>query len=276
MHITLYDIEQESYKESLLHNMDGRVKMLITLIVIIYAVSLPRLEIATIERLSILWLYLVTLIIIARLNPVYIVARIAIAIPFGLGIAVLQPFIRQPFISEFTVLYNLGLGITITSEGVLFGSVLFTKFMVCITAVVLLSSTTQMRDMVASARRLGLPPELTLLFSMMVRYLFMFWSMLRRIRTAQKTRCFDIWNKQVPRRWILKQVGNSISSLFLRTYEQGERTYYAMLCRAYSADSKVCVSEQNIGLRDYLMFSTTLILIGFIQFRLYNFIPFGQ
>lgn len=266
MHITLYDIERESYKESLLHNMDGRVKMLITLIVIIYAVSLPRLDIATIERLGILWLYLVTLIMIARLNPVYVAARIAIALPFGLGIAVLQPFIRQPFISEFTVLYHFGLGITVTAEGVLFGSVLFTKFMVCVTAVVLLSSTTQMRDMVASARQMGLPAELTLLLSMMVRYMFVFWGMLRRIRTAQKTRCFDIWNKQVPRRWILEQVGHSISSLFLRTYEQGERTYYSMLCRAYSVDSQVWVSKQNMGVRDYLMFSATLVMIGLIQF----------
>ncbi len=266
MHITLYDIERESYRESLLHNMDGRVKMLMTLVVIIYAVSLSRLDIVTIERLVVLWLYLVALIIVAGLNPVYVAARIAIALPFGLGVSVLQPFIRQPFITEFTVLYHLPLGITVTAEGLLFGSVLLAKFMVCVTAVVLLSSTTQMRDMVASARRLGLPAELTLLFSMMVRYLFVFWSMLRRIRTAQKTRCFDIWNKQVPRRWILEQIGNSISSLFLRSYEQGERTYYAMLCRAYSADSQVCVGLHNVCAKDYLMFSTTLILIGLVQF----------
>ena len=56
-----------------------------------------------------------------------------------------------------------------------------------------------MRDMVASARRLELPAKLTLLFSMMVRYKFVFWGMLRRIRTAQKTKCFDIWNKNVLR-----------------------------------------------------------------------------
>jgi len=86
------------------------------------------------------------------------------------------------------------------------------------------------------------------------------------IRTAQKTRCFDIWNKNVPRRWILEQIENSISSLFLRSYEQGERTYYSMLCRAYSADSQVCVGTQNVGARDYLVFSATLILIGLVQF----------
>ncbi|MCL7476069.1 MAG: cobalt ECF transporter T component CbiQ [ANME-2 cluster archaeon] len=266
MHITMYDIERESYRESLLHNMDGRVKMLMILVVILYAVSLPRLDILTLERLGVLWLYLVVLIVVAGLKPVYVAARIALALPFGLGVSVLQPFIRQSFVTEFTVLYHLPSGISITAEGLLFGGVLFAKFMVCVTAVVLFSSTTQMRDMVASARRLGLPAELTLLFSMMVRYLYVFWSMLRRIRMAQKTRCFEIWNKNVPRRWILEQIGHSISSLFLRSYEQGERTYQSMLCRAYSADSQVCVGTQNIGGRDYLMFSSTLILVGMVQF----------
>lgn len=268
MHITLTDIERETYKESLLHNMDGRVKIIMTFILVIYAVSLPRLDIVTIERLGILWLYLIGLIIVARLNPVYAAFRMAVALPFGLGISILQPFIRQPFIQEFTVLYQLPLGITVTQQGLLFGGVLFAKFMVCITAVVLLSSTTQMRDMVASARRLGMPAELTLLFSMMVRYLFLFWSMLRRIRTAQKTRCFDIWNKSVPRRWILEQIGHSISSLFLRSYEQGERTYQSMLCRAYSADSQVCVSKQRLVAADLVVLLVTVVFIALLQFRI--------
>lgn len=266
MHITLVDIERETYKKTLLHNMDGRVKIIMTLVLIIYTVSLPRLDIATIERLGILWLYLIGLMIVARLNPVYAAARLAIALPFGLGISVLQPFIRQSFVHDFTVLYVLPLGITVTREGMLFGGVLFAKFMVCVTAVVLLSSTTKMQDMVSSARRLGLPPELTLLLSMMVRYLFVFWSMLKRIRTAQKTRCFDIWNKHVPRRWIIEQIGYSISSLFIRSYEQGERTYQSMLCRAYSADSQISLSKQRVGPGNHIVFSATLVLIIFVQF----------
>ena len=266
MHITLTDIEREAYKSSLLHNMDGRIKIIMTLAVIIYAVSLPRLDIITIERLGIMWLYLLALLIVARLNPVYAAARIAIALPFGLGISVLQPFIRQPFINDFTVISLLPLGITVTEEGLLFGSILFSKFMVSVTAVVLLSSTTQMRDMVSSARRLKLPAEMTLLFSMMVRYLFVFWGMLRRIRTAQKTRCFDIWNKNLPRRWILEQIGLSISALFIRSYEQGERTYQAMLCRAYSADSQMCVGKKTLGFGDYAVFSITVVMIIGVQF----------
>jgi cobalt/nickel transport system permease protein len=89
--------------------------------------------------------------------------------------------------------------------------------------------------MVAAADRIGIPKEFTLLLSMMVRYLFLFWAVLKRIRIAQQTRLFDIWNKDVPRKWVIEQVGNSISSIFIRSYEQGERTYISMLCRGYGS-----------------------------------------
>ena len=89
--------------------------------------------------------------------------------------------------------------------------------------------------MVSAADRMGIPREFTLLLSMMVRYLFLFWAVLKRIRVAQQTRLFDIWNKDVPRRWVLEQVGNSMSSIFIRSYEQGERTYISMLCRGYGS-----------------------------------------
>ncbi|WP_332881950.1 energy-coupling factor transporter transmembrane component T [Methanosarcina horonobensis] len=122
-----------------------------------------------------------------------------------------------------------------TYEGLAFGSTLLAKFLVCITSIVLLSSATRLRDMVAAADRIGIPREFTLLLSMMVRYLFLFWAVLKRIRIAQQTRLFDIWNKDVSRKWVIEQIGNSMSSIFIRSYEQGERTYISMLCRGYGS-----------------------------------------
>ena len=81
------------------------------------------------------------------------------------------------------------------------------KFLVCVTAVVLLSSTTRLKDMVVAADRMGVPREFTQLISMMVRYLFLLLYVLKRIKIAQETRLFDIWNNAVPRKWFLKQMG---------------------------------------------------------------------
>ena len=265
MHISLGEIERETYKKSFVHGIDGRIKILAALVIIVYAVALPRMDVIDFPKLALLEAYLIILILLARLEFSYIALRLAMALPFGFGVAVFQPFLRQPFTSDFTVLYTLPMGLEITSEGTLFGAIIFAKFLVCITAVILISSTTSMSELVASARRLGMPRELALLFTMMVRYLFVFWNILGRIRTAQKTRCFDLGNKKVPRRWTLEQVGYTISSLFIRSYEQGERTYQSMLCRGYNVDAQVYVGKKKMGAIDIFFLLLTFVIILGVQ-----------
>lgn len=266
MHFSLSELERETYKKSHVHSIDGRIKILMTLAIIIYAVALPRMDTHNFAKLGVLEIYIIALMLLAKLEFSYLALRFAIALPFGFGIAAFQPFLKQPFISNFTVLYTLPMGLEVTREGMLFGFILFVKFLVCISAVILFSSTISMSELVASARRLGLPKELALLFTMMVRYLFVFWHMLGRIRTAQKTRCFEVWNRKVPRRWTLEQLGYTISSLFVRSYEQGERTYQSMLCRGYN-EAHVYVSKKNISASDVFVLTLTIVVIGAAQFQ---------
>ncbi len=265
MHISLGEIERETYKKTFVHRIDGRIKILAALVIIVYAVALPRMDMIDFPKLALLEVYLIILILLARLEFSYIALRFAMALPFGFGVAIFQPFLRQPFTADFTVIYTLPLGLEITREGALFGAIIFAKFLVCITAVILLSSTTSMSELVASARRLGMPRELALLFTMMVRYIFVFWNIFGRIRTAQKTRCFDLANEKVPRRWILEQVGYTISSLFIRSYEQGERTYQSMLCRGYNVDAQVYVGKKKLGATDIFFFVLTFVIILAVQ-----------
>ncbi len=265
MHLSLTEIERETYKKTPVHRIDGRIKILITLVIVIYAVALPRVDNLNFQKLGLLETYLITLLLLARLDLRYLAFRFAIALPFGFSIAAFQLVIKQPFFKDFTVLYTLPLGLEVTREGMIFGAGIFAKFFVSITAVILLSSTTSLSDLVSSARRLGLPKELALLFTMMVRYLFVFWNMLGRIRTAQKTRCFGIWNNKVPHKWTLKQVGYTISSLFVRSYEQGERTYQSMLCRGYNADTHVYVGRKSLSLPDVFVLVLTLAIVWAAQ-----------
>jgi cobalt/nickel transport system permease protein len=267
MEITLTDIEREAYKNSPIHRLDGRAKILAVIAIIVFAVSLPRMDETNFSKLIILELYLITLMAIARLNPVYTIMRFLSILPFGLAIVLIQPFVRQPFIDSFTVYpLDLPLGITVTYEGISFGLILLAKYIVCITAIVLMSSTMKMNDMVTSARRLGMPAEFTLILSMMVRYLFVFWIILKRIRVAQKTRLFYLWNKDVPHKWILEQVAYTISSLFIRSYEQGERTYISMLCRGYSSADKIYVHKNKLKTSDILfsMITIGIMVVAFL------------
>jgi cobalt/nickel transport system permease protein len=261
--VSLTDIERESYKNSPIHRLDPRVKLLFTLAIIIYVVSLPRIHEKNMVRLLAVEAYLLLLVLVAGLDLRYFFLRILAILPFGLGIALLQPFLRPSFIESFTPYpLDLPFGISITYEGLAFGGTLIAKFLICITTVVLFSSTTRMRDMVAAADRIGIPREFTLLLSMMVRYLFLFWSVLKRIKTAQQTRLFNIWNRRVPRKWVLKQIGHSISAIFVRSYEQGEKTYISMLCRGYGSGHEKAYYRKKIRAQDvfFLLLSAGCIL----------------
>lgn len=261
--VTLTDIERESYKDSPVHRLDSRIKLLFTIAIIIYAVSLPRIHEKNMVRLFAIEVYLLLLVLAAGLDLRYFFLRILAILPFGFAIILIQPFLRPSFIENYTPYpLDLPFGLSITYEGLDFGSTLLAKFLVCITAIILFSSTTRLRDMVAAADRIGIPREFTLLLSMMIRYLFLFWAVLKRIRTAQQTRLFDIWNKNVPRRWVIEQIGNSISSIFIRSYEQGERTYISMLCRGYGSGHEKTYYRAKIRAQDifFLLLSAGCIL----------------
>jgi len=261
--VTLTDIERESYKNSLIHRLDPRVKLLFALVVILYTVSLPRIHEENITRLLAVEAYLLLLVLAAGLDLKYFLLRILAILPLGIGIAIVQPFLRPSFVETYTLYpLDLPLGLSITYEGLAFGSSLLMKFVVSVTAIILLSSTTRLRDMVSAADRIGFPREFTLLLSMMVRYLFLFWAVLKRIKIAQQTRLFDIWNKDVPRRWVVKQVGHSISSIFVRSYEQGEKTYISMLCRGYGSGHEKKYYRGKVKISDilFLLFSAGCII----------------
>jgi cobalt/nickel transport system permease protein len=264
--ISLTDIERETYKDSPIHRLDGRVKLLFLICIIIYSVSLSKFSTFALWKLAGIEIYLILLILIARLNFFYVALRFIMLTPFGLGIAILQPFFRQGFITEFTVHEIPLIGLQWTEEGLLFGAVLFAKFSIAVTTVILFSSTSPMTEMVESARRLRLPREFALLLTLMIRYLFIFWGILNRLHRAQASRCFDIWNKNVPRKWILEHIGYSISCLFIRSYEQGERTFQSMLSRGYDYTADIYVHKKKILAPEIAFMVVTILVVGVVHF----------
>jgi len=76
--------------------------------------------------------------------------------------------------------------------------------------------------------------------------------------TTQQTTLFDIWNKDVQRKWVIEQVGNSISSIF-----KGERTYISILCRGYGRDHEKAYYRTKIRAQEvlFLLLSAGCILL---------------
>ncbi|WP_054848091.1 cobalt ECF transporter T component CbiQ [Methanoculleus chikugoensis] len=260
----LYFIEKYAYRTSIVHRLDARIKLLIALAAIVAMVAMPY-STSVYELGAVLFVLFALLWAASRLPPTVYLKRLALILPFGIFLVGFQVFVKNPYYDIFHTIATLPFGIEVYAESVEFASILLVKFVVSVSFIILLSSTTKMQDMIEAAGRLGLPPrEFTLTLAMMVRYLFVFAEMFTRIRTAMATRCFDPpLDRTLPYRYRLHQLGYTVGTIFIRSYEQGERTYTSMLCRGGygGANAGLYVKKKPLRTRETVLFIATL---GFI------------
>ncbi len=249
---SVIDLEKETMKDSFLHLLDGRVKLIILLFIIVYAVYTTQIFV-----LAIMEIYLLFLIYLSQISFKTALKRIMLLLPFGGFIVIFQPFIYPG-----TVIYTLPLGLHVTYQGLMFGILLFARLIVTLTAIVLLSSISPMQEVVQSFRKMGMPKEFAMIFSLMIRFLFLFYEELQKIRHAQSTRNFDIFNKKTTYMWRMKQIAYTIMMMFLRAYERGESVYLSMLSRGFSDKSQLYnEGNEKIGSKEYIFTGITVSLV---------------
>jgi len=142
-----------------------------------------------------------------------------------------------------------------------FATILLVKFVICVSAIILLSSTTKLQDMLEGAGRMGLPAEFALTLGMMIRYLFVFGYIYRKVNESLATRCFDPFNPALSYGYRIKQVGYTIGTIFIRSYEQGERVYTSMLCRGYGKASHIFLSKKPLKMSEWAFLCTSLMFV---------------
>ena len=232
----LASIERDAGRSSPIHGIDARVKLVVALAVIIATVAYPY-------TTSVSWLGLlfgglfVLLWAVSGLSPLIYLKRFVMVLPFGFFLIVFQIFFENPHYQSFSPLLVLPPGITIYAESVEFASILMVKFLICISFVILLSSTTPVHDLLRGARRLGLPSIMVLSLGMMIRYLFVFAGMYDRVNAALAAKHFHPLDANLPYRYRIRMLGYAMGMVFIRGYEQGERTYACMRCRGYGVHS---------------------------------------
>lgn len=146
---------------------------------------------------------------VARLRPSLVLRRLAIEVPF-VAFAFLLPFFggEDGEWAAWNILAKATLGVL---------------------AAVLLSATTPVADLLRGMERLRVPRSLTSIAGFMVRYADVISGELQRMRVARLSRCYD------PRwLWQAKAIAATAGTLFVRSYERGERVYLAMLSRNYT------------------------------------------
>jgi cobalt/nickel transport system permease protein len=194
------------------------VKIVATVLFTIVVVVTPRTEFPAFAGYAVLLAVVATL---ARVPAPWLLKRATIELPFVL-LAIALPFAGHGPRVDW-------LGMSLSVDGLYGAWNIAAKGTLGVLASLLLAATTTMRDLILGLDRLHCPTAFTQIATFMLRYLDVLADDARRMRIARLSRGYD------PRfLWQVKAFAVGVGSLFLRTYERGERVYLAMLSRGYT------------------------------------------
>ena len=247
-------------KDSPIHNLEGRIKLISTIFIIVVCVVSKELFIPVM-----LEILLLIILKIAKLSYVDSFKRLLMLLPFGGAIIIFQPFIQPG-----NVIWSYS-WIHVTDFGLNWAILLLVRMIVCLTAIILYSSTTPLQEMASSFRKLKMPRDLAMILSIMVRFLFLFVDELAAIRKSQKSRNFSIHGTNTPYKWRVKQVGYTVGMMFLKAYEQGERVHRSMVSRGFSDASEMFSEKKSPERSDYIYLITIIVFVIILEYIIFNY-----
>jgi len=244
-------IDEYSELDSVIHNLDPRTKLIACLTFIIFVVLTP---VTNWQVFICYFCVIAALLMISKLPLIHILKRSLVIFPFVFMIAIFIPFFKQ---GETAGSYNIGWWqISVTYSGLLILANIISKAWLCILSLILLSSTTKLADLLKGLKQLHVPHIIVLILSFMYRYIFVLMDEMMRMKQARDSRNFG-----GSRLHQLRTIGNMIGTLFIRSYERGERVYSAMLARGFNGEMRT-LKTLKLGRNDvYFSISFGLVLV---------------
>ncbi len=140
-------LDQYSDRDSIIHRLDPRTKLITTLFFILAVVLTPP---ARWPAFALYFILVVTLILLSRVPPLYILKRSLVIMPFVVMIAIFIPFFKE---GEVAGSYNIWLWqISVTYSGLQVLVNIVIKAWLSILSLILLTSTTRLPQ---PSQRLG-------------------------------------------------------------------------------------------------------------------------
>ncbi len=227
MHVNTFDRYETG--ESLIHRLDPRVKVVVTILFIISNVILPD---GAWLAFLLAWGLVLGINMLAGLRWDYALKRSFIALPFAL--AAITSIFTLPGRPVFALAFGPWQPVATDAGLIRFTSIVVRSWL-SVQMAILLTATTQFPDMMHALRHLRFPSMLVAVISFTYRYLFVLADEAMRLRRAREARSARplggggggtiFWRARV--------AGNMVGQLFLRSYERSDRVYNAMLARGY-------------------------------------------
>lgn len=253
-------IDRYEARDSLLHRLDPRVKVVVTLLFILSNVLLPD---GAWPAYLAAWFFLLLAVSLARLSPLFVLRRSLLALPFVL--AAVSVLFTVP--GETRLSWQIGtLSLTVSDQGLIrFGSILVRSWL-SVQMAILLTATTQFPDLMHALRHLKVPALLVAIIAFMYRYLSVLVDEARRLLRAREARSAQGPQGTAGRslRWRAQVAGGMVGQLFLRSMERSDRVYGAMVARGYRGQL-LTMNPHVMGRPDWFMAAGALLLLLTIQ-----------
>lgn len=204
--------------DSVVHRMPAEVKIVAAFLTVLCVVATPREAFAAFGGFLLL---LAGVWVAARIPPGWLARRALIEAPFVV-LAVLLPLTGPDPRIDW-------LGMSLSEPGLLGAWNILAKGTLGVLTSLTLAATTPMRDLLLGLQRLRAPALIVTIATLMLRYADVIAAEARRMRIARISRGHD------PRfLWQVGATAKGVGSLFIRSYERGERVHLAMLARGWT------------------------------------------
>jgi len=214
-------IDRYARQDSVVHRLDARTKLVIALVYSGFVVSVSRYDLAPLVPLAVLPFAWVTL---GRIPWPFVARQILVCSPFILTLAVFNPL----FDHSVQRVVLLGRPVEVAG-GVLVAANLVFKFLLGVTCLIALSSTTRFDQILAAMRWFHVPQILVMQMHFLYRYLFELIGQSQELLRARSAR--DLGGLTLRRR--MQSSAGMVGVLFVRSYESAGKVFQAMQARLY-------------------------------------------
>lgn len=245
LHIGAFHLDIDSSKTTFWHRLAPRTRLLCALLFVFATALTPNGQWLT---WAVYGLGLAIVLLLSQVTLGVLLRRVAVEFVF-IGVVVIGTLFRE----GGTVLWHWG-WLRITSTGLMILGSVSLKALLCLLMLNLLVLTTSVPALLHALAALKTPPLLVAIFASMYRYLTVLVEEFSTMRRAAASR-----NLMQNKRHQRLVIGNMIGSLFIRTYERGDRVHQAMRSRGYTGLPPIAEMPKG-GRLDILALTLTFIL----------------
>jgi len=223
-------IDYYAQGDSVIHRLDARTKLIVALIYTGFVVGVNKYSVAAFIPLTILPFAWITL---ANIPWRFVGKQILLCSPFILAVIIFTPMFDK---SVHQITFNQT---TFTiAGGYIVSANLLIKYLLGITTLVGLASTTRFDHILLAMRKFHLPVILIVQLAFLYRYLFELIEQAHQMLRARDARSVG----RLPISLKIRSSKTMVAMLFIRSYESSKKIFQAMQARGY--DGKIRTIRQ--------------------------------